>query len=57
MSEGIHAISVPAAQAGEFNSKTAGFYRTRDGTAIMALLAECYPDAETILSVDASRAR
>lgn len=46
MSNGIDAISVPAAKAQEFNEKMARFYLTKDGTEMMEFLAECHPDAK-----------
>lgn len=49
MSHGIDAISVPAARAHEFNEKMVDFYQTRDGTDMIAFLAECHPDAQPTL--------
>lgn len=45
MSNGMDAISVPAASAQQFNEKMVRFYLTRDATEMMAFLAECHPDA------------
>ncbi len=50
MSNGIDAISVPAARAQEFNEKMVRFYLTKDGTEMMAFLVDCHPDAEAIRS-------
>ncbi len=50
MSHGIDAISVPAARAQEFNEKMVRFYLSKDATEMMAFLASCHPEAETILS-------
>jgi prophage maintenance system killer protein len=44
MSNGMDAISVPAARAEEFNTKMVNFYRTKDGTEMVAFLASCHPD-------------
>jgi len=49
MSHGIDALSVSAAKAQEFNEKMVRFYLTKDATEMMAFLAGCHPDAETIL--------
>jgi Fic family protein len=43
MSEGIDAISVPAARAQEYNSRMVEFYVTRDATPMMTLLIGCLP--------------
>lgn len=48
MTHGIDAISVPAAKAEAFNEKMVRFYLTRDGTEMMAFLADCHPEATTI---------
>ncbi len=45
MSNGIDAISVPAARAQEFNESMARFYVTRDATEMLAFLASCHPEA------------
>ena len=52
MSNGVDAISVPAAKAQEFNTKMVQFYLTRDATEMMAFLASCHPEpkcAELVL--------
>ncbi|AGX87437.1 Fic family protein [Candidatus Symbiobacter mobilis] len=49
MSQGIDAISVPAAKAQEFNEKMVRFYLSKDATAMMAFLVGCHPEAEAIL--------
>ena len=43
MSNGMDAISVPAARAEEFNTKMVNFYRMKDGTEMVAFLASCHP--------------
>ena len=43
MSQGIDAISIPAARAQEFNTKMVEFYVTRDGTGMMAFVLDCAP--------------
>jgi hypothetical protein len=48
MSEGIDAISVPAARAQEFNSKMVDFYVTRNAAEMMSFLVDCHPEAEEI---------
>lgn len=48
MSNGIDAISVPAAKAQEFNEKMVRFYLTKEATEMMAFLVDCHPDAEQI---------
>jgi len=45
MSNGIDAISVPAARAQEFNEKMVRFYIQRDGSEMMDFLRTCHPDA------------
>lgn len=40
MSSGLDAISIPAAKAQEFNGKMVDFYRGKDATEMMALLAQ-----------------
>ncbi|XBS71286.1 hypothetical protein ABK905_10265 [Acerihabitans sp. KWT182] len=45
MSNGIDAISIPAAKAHEFNEKMARFYLGKDATEMMAFLVECHPEA------------
>ena len=48
MSNGIDAISVPAAKAQAFNEKMVRFYISKDATEMMAFLAGCHPEAEVI---------
>lgn len=48
MSNGIEAISVPAAKKLEFNKKMRQFYVTKDGTEMMAFLVDCHPEADQI---------
>lgn len=48
MSNGIDAISVPAAKAHEFNEKMVRFYLTKDATEMMAFLVDCHPEADNI---------
>jgi len=50
MSNGIDAISVPAARALEFNRKMVNFYVKKDGTEMMEFLVSCHTDADKILS-------
>jgi hypothetical protein len=52
MSEGIDAISVPAARAQEFNSKMVDFYVTRDATEMMSFLVDCHPEAKQIRTLN-----
>lgn len=47
MSNGIDAISVPAAKEQEFNEKMVRFYLSKDATEMMLFLASCHPDAAT----------
>jgi len=49
MSQGIDAISIPAAKAQEFNEKMVRFYLSKDATGMMAFLAGCHPEAKAIL--------
>lgn len=44
MSNGIDAISVPAAKAQEFNETMVRFYLSKDGTEMMRFLARCHPE-------------
>ncbi len=44
MSNGIDAISVPAARVPEFNEKMARFLRSKDATEAMEFLLGCHPD-------------
>ena len=48
MSNGIDAISVPAAKAQAFNEKMVRFYLTKDATEMMAFLVDCHPEAAQI---------
>jgi len=47
MSNGMDAISVPAARAQEFNEKMVRFYVDRDGDEMMAFLLTCHPHGQT----------
>ena len=44
MSNGIDAISVPAAKAKDFNEKMVRFYRTKDASEMMSFLVDCHPE-------------
>jgi len=57
MSEGIDAISVPAARTQEFNSKMVEFYVTRNATEMMSFLVDCHPAAEEIRKLNTNMAR
>jgi Fic family protein len=46
MSQGIDAISVPAARRQEFNSSMVEFFRTREGTGMFRFLASCRAEAD-----------
>ncbi|WP_323838336.1 Fic family protein [Photorhabdus africana] len=48
MSNGIDAISVPAAKVHEFNEKMVRFYLSKDATEMMVFLVDCHPDTEQI---------
>ncbi len=48
MSNGIDAVSVPAARAQEFNRKMVDFYVTRDASEMMAFIVDCHPCAAEI---------
>jgi hypothetical protein len=48
MSNGIDAISIPAAEAQRFNEKMVRFYLTKDGTEMMAFLVHCQPESARI---------
>lgn len=48
MSNGIDAISIPAAKAQEFNEAMVRFYLTKNATEMMAFLVNCHPDAVQI---------
>lgn len=52
MSNGIDAISVPAAKAREFNEKMVGFYLTRDASEMMGFLVGCHPLAQEHAGAD-----
>jgi hypothetical protein len=52
MSEGIDAISIPAARVREFNSKMVDFYTTRDATDMMGFVADCHPSATEIHDIN-----
>ncbi len=52
MSNGIDAISVPAAKAQAFNEKMVRFYLTRDATEMMAFLVDCHPEAARIYAAN-----
>jgi hypothetical protein len=43
MSNGIDAISIPAARRQEFNEKMVRFYLRREGTEMIAFLSELLP--------------
>ena len=47
MSNGIDAISVPAAQAQSFNEKMVRFYLAKDATEMMSFLIGCHPEVAT----------
>ncbi len=49
LSHGIDAISVPAVKAQAFNEKMVRFHLSKDATEMMAFLAGCHPDAQSIL--------
>lgn len=51
MTNGIDAISVPAAKAGEFNEAMVRFYLSKDATEMMAFLVSCHPDAQQMKTV------
>jgi hypothetical protein len=52
MSEGIDAVSIPAARAQEFNSNMVEFYITRDATKMMAFIVDCHPSAAQIHEIN-----
>jgi len=52
MSNGIDAISVPAAKAQAFNEKMVRFYLTKDATEMMAFLVDCHPEAGQIYTAN-----
>ncbi len=51
MSNGIDAISVPAAKAQDFNEKMVRFYLTKDATEMMEFLVDCHPEAEQMRAI------
>ena len=55
MSNGLDAISVPAARAEEFNTKMVGFYRHRDATEMLQFLVSCHPDADSLRQAERAR--
>jgi prophage maintenance system killer protein len=57
MSEGIDAVSIPAARAAEFNSKMVNFYETRDGTEMMAFVLDCHPSASEVYQLNPALSR
>lgn len=52
MSEGIDAVSIPAARAQEFNSNMVEFYITRNATKMMAFIVDCHPSATQIHEIN-----
>jgi len=48
MSAGIDAVSIPAARADQFNAAIVDFDVRRDGTAMMAFIADCHPERSAI---------
>ena len=48
LSNGIDAISIPAAKAKEFNEKMVQFYLTKEASEMIGFLIACHPDAEQI---------
>jgi len=48
MSEGIDAVSLPAARAAEFNTRMVDFFTRRNGTAMMAFVLDCHPEISRI---------
>lgn len=48
LSHGIDGISIPAAQAQDFNEKMVDFYVGKDATTMMDFLVDCHPDADVI---------
>lgn len=55
MSNGIDAISVPAAKAEEFNEKMVRFYLTKEGAEMIDFLVDCHPDAQLIRDTNFGR--
>jgi len=54
MSNGIDAISVPAARAQEFNEKMVQFYLTKNATPMMQFLVDCHPETKEIADLNPS---
>ena len=52
MQDGIDAISIPAMQAVEFNSKMVEFYSTRDATQVMRFILEYHPGFSRICELN-----
>lgn len=52
MSNGIDAISVPAAKKLEFNEKMSRFYVTRDGSEMIDLLVSCHPESDQLYKLN-----
>ena len=48
MSNGMDAISVPAAKAQAFNEKMVRFYLSKDASEMMAFLADCHPHVQDL---------
>src|SRR6266404_3700731 len=57
MTEGIDAVSIPAARAAEFNSKMVDFYTTRDGTEMMSFVLDCHPSAAEVYRLNPALSR
>lgn len=57
MSEGIDAVSIPAARAAEFNSRMVDFYASRDGTDMMQFVLDCHPCAAEIYQLNPGLSR
>jgi len=57
MSHGMDAISVPAAEAEEFNRKMVRFYRSKDASEMMAFLSSHHPEADVLLPPVQDRAK
>lgn len=57
MSEGIDAVSIPAARAAEFNSRMVDFYTTRDGSEMMAFVLDCHPSAADVYRLNPALSR
>lgn len=54
MSNGIDAISVPAAKAQAFNEKMARFYVSKEATEMMVFLVDCHPEPDEIRRLSAA---